>query len=109
MNSTWTLTAGKDGHSYPALEGDVQAEVAIIGGGIVGVTCAYLLSKAGKKVALISDGTDEETTTTYTTGFLNAPLDTPLVELCELYGYDKAKMMWEPGQAAIDHIEETAR
>ncbi len=38
--------------SYPTLEQDMHVDVAIIGGGIVGVTLAYLLKHSGQKVAL---------------------------------------------------------
>ncbi|NLX02530.1 MAG: FAD-dependent oxidoreductase, partial [Syntrophomonadaceae bacterium] len=39
--------------NYPALDQDIEVEVAIIGGGIVGITCAYLLKNEGVKVAVI--------------------------------------------------------
>jgi hypothetical protein len=36
--------------------GREPVDVAIIGGGIAGLTTAYLLSKSGKKVTVIEDG-----------------------------------------------------
>ena len=38
---------------HAALSGDVQADVAVIGGGIVGITTALLLSEAGADVVLL--------------------------------------------------------
>ena len=38
---------------YPSLDSDCKFDVAVIGGGITGVTTAYLLKKAGKKVCLL--------------------------------------------------------
>jgi ribulose 1,5-bisphosphate synthetase/thiazole synthase len=32
---------------YPSLETDLEADVAVIGGGITGLTAAYLLKKSG--------------------------------------------------------------
>lgn len=39
--------------NYPVLESDINTDVAVIGGGIVGITAAYLLKKEGLKVAVI--------------------------------------------------------
>ncbi|MCL5090658.1 MAG: FAD-dependent oxidoreductase [Patescibacteria group bacterium] len=39
--------------NYPLLTKDLEAEVVIIGGGIVGLTTGYLLQKAGKKTILL--------------------------------------------------------
>ena len=38
---------------YPALEGDIRVDVAIVGGGFTGVATALELSEKGYKVALI--------------------------------------------------------
>ncbi|MCW9680198.1 FAD-dependent oxidoreductase [Dolichospermum planctonicum UHCC 0167] len=39
--------------TYPPLENNISVDVAIIGGGIVGMTAATLLKRAGKTVAVI--------------------------------------------------------
>lgn len=39
--------------AFLSLEGNVQADVAIIGGGLTGVTCAMMLSSLGQKVVLL--------------------------------------------------------
>ncbi len=38
---------------YPSLDKDLKIDIAIIGGGIAGITSAYLLSQAGLKTAII--------------------------------------------------------
>ena len=47
----WNATAPAS--DYPRLDGDMNVDVAIIGGGIVGVTAARLLKDRGLKVALV--------------------------------------------------------
>lgn len=41
---------------YPQLKEDVSCDVCVVGGGIAGLTTAYLLTKEGKKVVLLEDG-----------------------------------------------------
>ncbi len=50
--SYWIATTPES--SYPPISGDTHVDVAILGGGIVGITTAYLLKEAGMpSVALI--------------------------------------------------------
>jgi glycerol-3-phosphate dehydrogenase len=53
MNTTpyWSDTAHIP--KYPPLQSDLTVDVAVIGGGITGVTAAYLLRKQGASVALL--------------------------------------------------------
>jgi glycine/D-amino acid oxidase-like deaminating enzyme len=39
----------------PTLAGDTQADVAIVGGGIAGLTVAYMLAREGKRVVVLED------------------------------------------------------
>lgn len=49
--SIWHATASFP--DFSPLQNDAQADVCVIGGGIAGLTAAYLLSKQQKKVILI--------------------------------------------------------
>jgi len=51
QRSIWRATAPRV--SFPALDGDMIVDTAIIGGGITGMTAAMLLSEAGERVAVI--------------------------------------------------------
>ena len=52
--SVWL--AGADGPAFAGLDEDVTADVAVVGGGIVGVTTALLLHEAGARVVLLDAG-----------------------------------------------------
>ncbi|MBX4189288.1 NAD(P)-binding protein, partial [Candidatus Parcubacteria bacterium] len=39
--------------AFKALDGDIEADICIVGAGLAGVWCSYLLSKEGKKIVLI--------------------------------------------------------
>ncbi len=50
-HSYWNATAPSG--TFPALEQDLEVDVAIVGGGIVGITAARLLKDRGLKVAVL--------------------------------------------------------
>ena len=52
--SLWTATAELP--VCPPLAEDLRVDVCIVGGGIAGMTIAYLLTRAGKSVAVLDDG-----------------------------------------------------
>lgn len=109
MASTWIETLDSKPRRYPLLKGDIRVDTAIIGGGLAGVTTAYLLGKAGKRVALIGDGTAIETTTAHTTGFLSQNFDTSLSSLAKMFDPHRASEIWGAGKYSIDFIERTIR
>jgi glycine/D-amino acid oxidase-like deaminating enzyme/nitrite reductase/ring-hydroxylating ferredoxin subunit len=86
------------------LEKDVHVDVAIIGGGITGVTAAYLFKKSGCTVALIERGRCGGFDTANTTAHLTCVTDTRLAKLAAKFGQDAAKAVWDSGRAAIDQI-----
>ena len=58
---------GADRPERPALDRDIDVDVAVVGGGIVGILTAYLLHEAGSRVALLEarrlgDGTSGNST-----------------------------------------------
>ncbi len=49
--SFWIATTPS--RSYPVLDRDLEVDVLVVGGGIVGVTTALLVAKGGRRVALV--------------------------------------------------------
>ncbi len=103
MTTVWKLERAKE---YPKLEGNIEADVVIIGGGLAGVWCAYLLSKEGKRVVLIEKDRLGQGKTEYTTAFITYVVDTSLSELTRIFGDTVAMSVWSSGMDAIDLIEE---
>jgi glycine/D-amino acid oxidase-like deaminating enzyme/nitrite reductase/ring-hydroxylating ferredoxin subunit len=90
---------------YPALPGDVSADVAILGGGLVGLTAAVLLKRLGKTVAVIEARRIAEGVTGHTTAKVTSQHKLIYDTLIKDHGEEKARLYAEANEAAIDRIE----
>ena len=99
----------KDIPSYPALQENQSTDIAVVGGGMVGIISAYLLAKAGKKVTLIDAGKLVDGVTGYTTAKITAQHGLFYYPLVKLVGEEQAKLYYEANMDGLKFIEETAR
>lgn len=91
--------------SFPVLKHDMQVDVCVIGAGIVGLTCAYLLLQAGKSVVVLDDGPIAGGASGRTSAHLSSALDDRYYEIERLHGSDGARLAAQSHKAAIDTIE----
>ncbi len=89
---------------FPKLDRHLEVDVAIVGGGIMGITAAYLLKKSGRTVALVERARCATIDTGHTTAHLTAVTDLRLTQMLDLFGSDATKAVWDAGGAAIDQI-----
>ena len=87
---------------FRRLERNVEADVCIVGGGIAGLTTAYLLGKQGKSVVVLDDGALASGMTRVTTAHLSNAIDDRFVEIERWHGEDGARLAAESHGAAID-------
>jgi glycine/D-amino acid oxidase-like deaminating enzyme/nitrite reductase/ring-hydroxylating ferredoxin subunit len=80
-------------------------DVVVVGGGITGLTAAYLLTKAGKTVALLERDRLGTGDTGRTTAHLTYVTDLRPGRLANIFGRADARLVWRGGEAAIDTIE----
>ena len=92
--------------TFPALDRDLTVDVAVVGGGICGVTTAYLLQKAGKSVALLERDRLGGGDTGHTTAHLTFSTDERLPDLVKTFGDDHARAAWDAGRAAVEQIHD---
>lgn len=90
---------------FPLLDSDMNADVCIVGAGIVGLTCAYTLAKEGKSVIVLDQGSIAGGQTARTTAHLSWVLDDRYYNLEKLFGEEGARLAAESHSAAIDYIE----
>jgi glycine/D-amino acid oxidase-like deaminating enzyme/nitrite reductase/ring-hydroxylating ferredoxin subunit len=107
-HSYWNATAGEP-PQFPTLDGDVEADVAIIGGGIVGVTTARLLKDRGQRIALVEARRVGREVTGKSTAKMSSQHGTAYQTLIRKFGEDRARLYGEAQEAGIRRIAELAR
>lgn len=110
MNRTDTTSYWMDSQPLPhaASPGrNVEVDVAVVGGGLTGITAAYLLKEAGKSVALIDRRRLASVDTGHTTAHLTYVTDLRLTELERTFGREHAQAVWDAGRAALWQIGAT--
>jgi glycine/D-amino acid oxidase-like deaminating enzyme/nitrite reductase/ring-hydroxylating ferredoxin subunit len=107
--STPPWVAGVVAPQYPRLTSDIDVDVAVIGGGITGLTGAYLCARAGKSVVVLERDAIGNAESGRTTGFLTAVLDARLVDLVAVHGPERARAAWESSNRGIELVETIAR
>jgi len=109
MNRTslWEGTAADV--TFAPLAQDLEVDVAVIGGGITGITAAQLLSAAGKTVAVLEAHRIGRGTTGHSTGNLHVPLDEHLSTVRQKWGDDVLRVVCQSRQQMVEHIERTVQ
>lgn len=102
--SLWAATSPLP--EYRTLDADLSTEVCIVGGGIAGLTSAYLLAWGGKKVVLLEDGALCSGETHRTTAHLSNILDDRFQQLEKSIGKEKTRLAADTHTAAINRIEQ---
>ncbi|MEA3193124.1 MAG: hypothetical protein QOD26_1457 [Betaproteobacteria bacterium] len=105
--SVWSATSALP--EFPSLESNVHVDVCIVGAGIAGLSTAYLLSKAGKSVAVLDDGPIGGGMTQMSTGHLVSMHDDRYFELEKLQGREGARLAAESHAAAVERIDAIVR
>ncbi|PLT30295.1 FAD-dependent oxidoreductase [Peribacillus deserti] len=89
---------------FSALNEDIETDIAIVGGGITGITAAYLLLKEGRKVTLIEADSILNGTTGHTTAKISAQHGLIYSKLIEQHGEQNAKLYYEANHNALQFI-----
>ena len=90
---------------FPALDKAEHTEVLIVGGGITGITTAYLLAKSGKEVTLLESDQLLNGTTGHTTAKVTAQHGLIYEELVHHFGLEKATLYYQAQLHAHTLIE----
>ena len=104
MESLWIKTEKEILNNSKSLNKEIETEVCIIGGGITGITIAYYLSKAGKKVVILEREKLAYKTTGNTTAKITSQHGLFYKYLVNDFGKEYAKDYYDANQEAIENI-----
>jgi glycine/D-amino acid oxidase-like deaminating enzyme/nitrite reductase/ring-hydroxylating ferredoxin subunit len=104
--SLWTVDVEPVG--YAPLETDLSVDVAVVGGGITGLTTALLCADAGLRVAVLEAGTIAGGTTGGTTGKVTSQHDLFYADAIDRLGEPAARGYAEANQSAIGFLAQLA-
>lgn len=102
--SVWLATTPAT--AYPALEGDLSVDVAVIGGGIAGLMTAYELAARGHKVAILEAGRIAEAVTGNTTAKVTSQHHLVYNFLIKKHGRERARLYGQAQEAGLARIAE---
>src|SRR5688500_13120629 len=95
--------------TFSPLQENIRTEVVVVGGGIAGLSVAYCLVKAGKKVVVVEDGFIGSGESGRTTAHLVNALDDRYSEIERVLGAEKCRLAAESHTEAINFIERVVR
>ena len=107
MESIWQREAAMP--EYPALEGDVDADVLVIGGGMAGLLTAHRLREHGIDVVVAEQRRVCDGTTAYTTAKVTAQHGLIYHRLLSSHGEEAAKLYYQANAGAVDRLKELCR
>jgi glycine/D-amino acid oxidase-like deaminating enzyme/nitrite reductase/ring-hydroxylating ferredoxin subunit len=108
-SSTQPLWLDTPSRRYPALHESMKVDVVIVGGGVTGLTAAYLAAAEGKRVCLLERKRLIQGETGHTTAHLTGMTDARLGELVSSFGEAGASLGWFAGFFAIEEIARIAK
>ncbi|NLI93319.1 MAG: FAD-dependent oxidoreductase [Peptococcaceae bacterium] len=94
---------------YPTLQEDIQVDIAIIGGGFVGISTAYMLHSQGLKTAILEADRILQGTTGHTTAKITSQHGLIYSKIKSQMSEEFAKQYADANESAIKMIEKIAR
>ena len=107
MESLWQRTA--DLPSFDRLDKDVSTDVLIIGGGMAGILCAYMLQNCGVDYMLVEADEICGGVTKNTTAKITSQHGLIYSRLISEFGTEKARLYLEANEKALEKYRELCR
>ena len=94
---------------FPSQQGSARTDVLIIGGGIAGILCAHMLSRAGIEYILVEENTICSGVTENTTAKITAQHGMVYDRLLRRFGQERAKCYLQANLEAVEQYRSLCR
>lgn len=101
--SYWILSS--NGEEYGKLDKDIECNCLVVGGGITGLTAAYLLSKSNRKVVLLEADKIGWGVSGRNTGKVTSQHGLIYSDIKKHYSGEKAKLYYEANEEGLDIVK----
>jgi gamma-glutamylputrescine oxidase len=91
--------------AFPPLDGDVRADVCVVGAGFTGLGAALRLAERGLRVVVLDKGAVGSGASGRNGGQIHSGLRRDQFALEKAFGEKVARELWDLGQAAIAHLD----
>lgn len=108
MNSLW-MDNYKPEHQYTSLNGNIDTDTAIVGGGLAGILCAHLLKERGIDCVVVEAKQIGTGVTCNTTAKVTAQHGLVYSQIERRYGFHAAKAYLEANLEAVDAYRHLSR
>jgi glycine/D-amino acid oxidase-like deaminating enzyme len=103
--SPWQPAGLVKGLCAREMEGDLSADVCVVGAGMAGLLCALELAERGRSVVIVERSHVGAGDTSSTTAHLSAVLDRRYFELASMHGEGAARLVASSHMRGIAHLE----
>ncbi len=107
MSSIWTDTS--EHPKFESLKKDIKTEVLIIGGGMAGILCAYMLDRAGVDYVLVEADRICSGVTKNTTAKITSQHGLIYAKLVRRFGREKAQLYLRANEEALNNFRAICR
>lgn len=104
MNEAYWIASSK-GRRYEKLDRDIKVDYLVVGGGLAGVTCFYLLVSAGREAVLVDADRIGYGCSGRNTGKITVQHGLVYAELESKFGLDRARRYYEMNDKALELVE----
>ena len=100
----WLPDTARPARRYPTFSGELETEVAIVGGGMTGAVVAHAFASAGISTTVLEAASVAGGSTAASSALLLQEPDLELTDLTKRYGARRSRRIWQLGRESVGEL-----